>query len=145
VWGSLGSITLALLQQWGSKHCCVSLATQQLRRRAYQKPAWLRTQQWTGVSMVMRFVVFGVGLICTAVCVGIRSSEDVFWNRVSRVVLVCRAMDFFWLEDWVRIGKLWEKHVSLYHGWWRQSIVGANDRLMMDYTPKCRCGVQVDR
>jgi hypothetical protein len=27
----------------------------------------------------------------------------------------------------------------------RHSIVGVNGRLMMDYTPRCRCGVQVDR
>jgi hypothetical protein len=27
------------------QHCCVSLATQQLKRRAYQQAAWLRTQQ----------------------------------------------------------------------------------------------------
>jgi hypothetical protein len=71
VWGSLGSVTLALLQQCTSttllrsldmqqywtalasladnngivQHCCVSLATQQLKQRAYQQAAWLRTQQ----------------------------------------------------------------------------------------------------
>jgi hypothetical protein len=27
------------------QHCCVSLATQQLKRRAYQQAAWLLTQQ----------------------------------------------------------------------------------------------------
>jgi hypothetical protein len=27
------------------QHCCISLATQQLKRRAYQQAAWLRTQQ----------------------------------------------------------------------------------------------------
>jgi hypothetical protein len=27
------------------QHFCVSLATQQLKRRAYQQAAWLRTQQ----------------------------------------------------------------------------------------------------
>jgi hypothetical protein len=27
------------------QHCCVSLATQQLKWRAYQQAAWLRTQQ----------------------------------------------------------------------------------------------------
>jgi hypothetical protein len=38
--------------------------------------------------MVTRFVVFGVGLICRAVCVGIHSSADVYL-----------AIDSFWLED----------------------------------------------
>jgi hypothetical protein len=39
------------------------------------------------------------------VCVGTHSSVDVYL-----------AIDSFWLEDWVRIGKLWEEHVSLYGG-----------------------------
>jgi hypothetical protein len=41
-------------------------------------------------------------------------------------VRVCLATGSFWLEDWVRIGKLREKHVSLYRGRRRQSIVGAS-------------------
>jgi hypothetical protein len=57
----------------------------------------------------------------------LRTSTDmttVFWNSLEcrRVYL---ATDSFWLEDWVRIGKLREEHVSLYRGRWRHSIVGA--------------------
>jgi hypothetical protein len=49
------------------QHCCVSLATQQLKRRAYQQAAWLCTQQKT------RFY-------------GIRNSTDmtsVCWNSLE--------------------------------------------------------------
>jgi hypothetical protein len=53
------------------QHCCVSLATQQLKRRAYQQAAWLRTQQYTHVTMV-----FGI-LLTSPVCFGIRSRADV--------------------------------------------------------------------
>jgi hypothetical protein len=65
------------------QHCCVSLATQQLKRRAYQQAAWLRTQKYTHVSMV-----FGI-LLTSPVCFEIRSSAD---------VCVYLATDSFWLE-----------------------------------------------
>jgi hypothetical protein len=42
----LGSVTLAPSRNNGIvQHCCVSLATQQLKRKAYQQAAWLRMQQ----------------------------------------------------------------------------------------------------
>jgi hypothetical protein len=36
------------------------------------------------------------------------------WKSPSVDVRVCLATDSFWLEDWVRIGKLREKHVRVY-------------------------------
>jgi hypothetical protein len=35
-------------------------------------------------------------------------------SRSSTDVLVCRAMDSFWLEDWVRIGKFRERSTRVY-------------------------------
>jgi hypothetical protein len=37
-----------------------------------------------------------------------------FKSRSSTDVLVCRAMDSFWLEDWVRIRKLRERSTRVY-------------------------------
>jgi hypothetical protein len=78
---------------------------------------------------------------------GIRNSTDmtsVFWNSLEcrRVYL---ATDSFWLEDWVRIGKKREKHVSLYHGRWRHSTVGdgkwqVNDGLYAEVLLWCASG-----
>jgi hypothetical protein len=62
-------------------------------------------------------------------------------------MLVCRAMDSFWLEDRVRIGKLRERSTRVYtvDGEDIRSSGLVNGSLMMDYTPRRRCGVQVDR
>jgi hypothetical protein len=51
-----------------------------------------------------RFYGYGIGSLRTStdigsVCVGIHSSEEWFEDRSSTDVLVCRAMDSFWLED----------------------------------------------
>jgi hypothetical protein len=53
-----------------------------------------------------------------------------FENRLSADVYL--ATDSFWLEDWVRTGKKREKHVSLYRGRWRHSIIGAGKWLVND-------------
>jgi hypothetical protein len=46
------------------------------------------------VSMVTRFVVYGVGLICRAVRV---------WKLPYADARVCLVTDFFWLEEWVSV------------------------------------------
>jgi hypothetical protein len=55
-------------------------------------------------SMYGRLYGYGIGSLRTwtdigSVCVGIHSSEVGFGDRSSTDVLVCRAMDSFWLED----------------------------------------------
>jgi hypothetical protein len=116
VWGFLGDVTWALSRNNAVGHCYVSLATQQLKRRAYQQLCYARNNRHRDVSMV-----FGILLILSVV----------FGNRASADVRVCLAMDSFWLEDWVSIGKLREKHVSLYRGQQRQPIVGASAEVLL--------------
>jgi hypothetical protein len=86
----------------------ISLATQQFKRRAYPQHCYGHDNRHRDVSMVTR-------LLCT----------DFYWFVVSpcleiaecKRVCVCLATDSFWLEDWVSIGKLREKHVCLEISW----------------------------
>jgi hypothetical protein len=86
------------------------------------------------------------GILLTSECV-LESTRVKTWfeSRSSTDVLVCLAVDCFLLVDWVRIGELWEEHVSLYRGWWRHSIIGAgkwqvNDGLYAEVPLWCASG-----
>jgi hypothetical protein len=69
-----------------------------------------------------------------------------FEDRSSTDVLLCRAMDSFWLEDLSSYRE--NARVAREFIRWTVDIRSSglvNGRLMMDYTPRCRSGVQVDR
>jgi hypothetical protein len=84
----------------------ISLATQQFKRRAYAQHCYVRDNRGGHVSMV-------TGLLST----------DFYWFVVSPCLeiaecrCVCLATDCCWLEDWVSIGKLREKHVCVEASW----------------------------
>jgi hypothetical protein len=142
VWGSLGSVTLALLQPCTSTTLLHSLDMQ---------------QYWTALaSLAVNNVnkqhcytrnnrqAFPRSQDCC-----FRTSTDIscvfFGNRSSTDVCVCLAADSFWLEDWVHIGKKREEHMSLFRGRWRHSIVGAgkwqvNDGLYAEVPLWCASG-----
>jgi hypothetical protein len=128
VWGSLGSATLALLQQCTSTTLLrfLSYATilDGLRfivvQQCNQQHCYARNNK-THVSMV-----FGI-LLTSSVCWNLLERRRVLKSRESSVCW--RSFEYRRAcvsEDWVRIGKLREEHVSLYRGRWRQSIVGAS-------------------
>jgi hypothetical protein len=103
MWGFLGDVTWAVSRNNAVVHCYVSLATQQLKRRAYPQHCYASDNRHRDVSMVR-------GLL----------SREFYWFVVSRVwklpsvdVFLCLATDYCWLEHWVSAGKLREKHVCL--------------------------------
>jgi hypothetical protein len=77
-------VTWALSRNNGVVHSYVSLAMQQLKRRAFQQLCYVSNNRHRDVSMV-----FGILLILSAM----------FGNRVSTDVRVCFATDSCWLED----------------------------------------------
>jgi hypothetical protein len=144
VWGSLGSATLALLQQCTGTTLLrfLSYATMLdgLRfivvQQCNQQHCYARNNK-TGVSMVMRSVVLGVGLICR------ESGLEIV--RVQTCLCVGLWTPFGWKPKFVS-GNC-ERNTWVYgvDGEHSRSSGLVNDRLMMDHTPRCRCGVQVDR
>jgi hypothetical protein len=118
VWGFLGNVTWALSCNNAVVHFYVSLATQQLKRRAYSQHCHARDNRHGDVSMV-------TGLLST----------DFYWFVVSPCLeipsvdaRVCLATDSFWVYDWVSSGKLREKLVCLDASWLQEWEFVPEDR-----------------
>jgi hypothetical protein len=107
VWGSLGSATLALYNNALAQHCCVSLVTQQ---------CWTVLDSLSSNNVISSIVTLATirhmflwysEFYWHPVCVGICSSEDVFWNRVSRVCVgIHSSADVYLATDSLLVGRL---------------------------------------
>jgi hypothetical protein len=109
VWGFLGNVTWALSRGGAVVHCCVSLTTQQFKRKAYQQHCCARDNSHGDVSMVTgllsmdfywyRQSCFEIARVETCVCIWLRTpvgwkSELVFRDRTGWTCTgVRRAVD----------------------------------------------------
>jgi hypothetical protein len=127
MWGSLGSITLALLQQWDS--------TPLLRFLRYATIlgglSFIVVQQWNQQHCYAsdnrhRDVTMVFGILLISVCMLEFARVKTWFEIVQLQTCLCVGLwtPFGWKTKF-RV-TLREKHVSLYRGWWRQSIVGAS-------------------
>jgi hypothetical protein len=142
VWGSLGSVTLALLQQCTSTTLLCSLDMQQYwtalaslaDNNVNKKDCYARNNRQA----------FPQSQDCC-----LRTSTDigsVVWNSLEcRCVCIWLRTPFGWKTKFVSGNCERSTWVYTVDGEDIRSSGLVNGRLMMDYTPRCRCGVQVDR
>jgi hypothetical protein len=95
VWGFLGRVTWALSRGGAVVHCCVSLATQQFKRNAYQQHCCARNNSHGDVSMVtgllstwtstdIASVVLKIARVETCVCIWLRTPGGLKSDLVLR-------------------------------------------------------------
>jgi hypothetical protein len=134
VWGFLGNVTWALSRNNAVVQCYVSLAKQQFKRRAYPQHCYARDNRHGDVSMF-------TGLL----------SSDFYWYSQSCLEIAeCRRACVFGyglllvgrLSSYREIAREAREFIP-----WTVKTVDRRGkcRLVMDYTPRCCCGVQVDR
>jgi hypothetical protein len=136
VWGSLGSITLALLQQW-------------------DRTTLLRFLRYATILGGLASLSSN-NVISSIVTHATKDTETLLWffnfYRYNSVCVSTRVQTCIWLRT--PLG--WKiKFVSgnCERSTWVYTVDGedirssglVNGRLMMDYVPRCRCGVQADR
>jgi hypothetical protein len=154
VWGSLGSATLTLLQQCTSTTLFRFLSYETMLdglrfivvQQCNQQYCYARNNK-THVSMVFRI------LLTSSVCWNLLEWRRVLKSRESSVCwnsLECRrvfgyGLPFGWKIKVVSGNCERSTWVYTVDGEDIRSSGMVNGRLMMDYTPRCRCGVQVDR
>jgi hypothetical protein len=137
VWGSLGSITLALLQQWDSTTLLRFLRYATILgglsfiviQQFNQQHCYASDNRHRDVTMVF-------GILLTSECV-------LEFTRVQTCIWL--RTPFGWKIKFVSGTCERSTWVYTVDGEDIRSSVLVNGRLMMDYTPRCHCGVQVDR
>jgi hypothetical protein len=141
--GSLGSITLALLQQWDSilsRFLSYATLAPLADNNVNKQNCYARNKRHRDVTMV-----FELRRIEQSVLESTRGKSGVKIVRVQTCLCVGLWTPFGWKIKFVT-GKC-ERRTRVYtvDGEDIRSSGMVNSRLMMDYTPRCCCGVQVDR